>query len=133
MSKLVNWGRWVAAVILGVGVYGGTAGILISTVLLAGVDIPLRRQWLYLIVALSLVSSLAFARGLVKLRRWAYVLAIVVGVLDLLTLRFTFKAIVPEYVGPLEFAVEAGMSFACLIWVLLPPVRAAYSRRQNFA
>lgn len=143
MSKLVNWGRWLVAGLLiaqGLASLSGAFTEMIS-ILRSGQG-TFYPTYMHLLVAAAIVLC---AWGIFRLHRWAYWLALVVCVLELVTLfglismtqgPETFTA--ELFIGDLRFdsvtvLIPVAATIGCLIWLLLPVVRAEYLRRDQIA
>ncbi len=122
MSRLVNWGRWVVAGYFGMIVVGSIAGLF--AVIISRVR---ENQTLYpaYMGFFTIVLALACIWGLVTWNHWAYVLAIVLAGFGILTVPFTYKA-VGLRAADWGFLI---LNCATRLWLLLPAVRAKYSRR----
>jgi len=126
MTKLVNWGRWVVAAYFGMIVVGSIAGLF--AVIISHVR---ENQSFYPVYMgfFLLVPAVACAWGLVKWRHWAYVLALVLTSFAIFTVPLTYK-VSGLHASDWELLI---LNCATLVWLLLPAVRARYSRRNQFA
>jgi hypothetical protein len=135
MSKLVNWGRWPVALLFalqGVSILFGALGVAINTLRQgSGTFYPTYEQ------LLESLALLLCSWGLLKMRGWAYWLAIGISLFEFLV----FAALVASVgvktsgawlsMGGLKVhtgsnLIPCGIVFICLAWLLLPSVRKQY-------
>ena len=133
MSKLVNWGHWLAAA------YFAFWGADLLWTSVAGIPELLRdhpRHITYILVSdvLVLVAISLCTWGILNWQRWARNLGVVLSVL-IIGLIALAAWTAPEFglLPILEFALTALIAGSVLIWLLLPVVRAEYLRRDQLA
>jgi len=139
MTKLVNWGRWAVAV------YFALHGLLILFVALASAIFLFREgSGSFYPPSQRLIVSAAFllcSWGLVKMRNWAYWLAVGLSILEIIGTAAAF--LTPRIAARVFGVVLEGIHFqlgsilipvttacACLVWLFLPSVRALYLEKE---
>jgi hypothetical protein len=136
MSKLVNWGHWLVAVLLGVlGLYflGGFAFALVVSKELRG-SVPSGHEGMVMI-SLNLVAWLPFlicAWGVLRWRPWGHALTITLCALAILV---EVETLIFRGIRGFAAAEILKLTVACLVvvWLLLPSVRTQYLRREQIA
>jgi hypothetical protein len=142
MSKIVNYGRWPVAVLFalpGLAILSGAVASGVSTI----------RDGLGTLypVYFDLLESAAFllcSWGLARMRNWAYWWAMAICSLEVIVVVALFLA--PGKAFHALSIVIAGMHFeswfivipwvipcVCLVWLLLPSVRAQYLQKESAA
>lgn len=129
MNKVISWGRWPVAAVYVI------IGLSFLWVALQSEFGQFRRgdfQSFYPLYEAIIWSTsfLLCAWGILKWRRWAYVLALALAICGLLVAGLAFVAL-----GENRFSVALILPevFVCstLFWLLLPTVRAEYWRKEQ--
>jgi len=135
MSKVVKWGRWPAAIFFalqGLAILAGAVSLVILTLREeSGTLYPVYQQ------LLECSALLLCSWGLLKMRHWAYWMAMGICVLESLGVLILLADVGASAsgtwleMGGLHFKVgsnliPAAIVFICLAWLALPSVRAQY-------
>ncbi|MGH9712024.1 MAG: hypothetical protein ACRD5M_01835 [Candidatus Acidiferrales bacterium] len=138
MSKVFNWGRWVAGMFFafqGLVVLLGYGSVVIALAYIGEVT--------HLFLALSALAVaglalLACAWGLIRVHRWAYGIALFVSILEsiltalVLTVERAKFSAISFAIGGVGFGPEwpeiFSLLFACFVfgWLMIPEVRQRY-------
>ena len=142
MSKIVSWGRWLVAISFA---YQGLGILFVIEAIVVFVALKLNERMLFPALFALAVSAplLACAWGIIKMRGWAYRLAIAFAFLEVLAAILTVLAwrakVTWLYLGGISVHIGPGFILALLpvtlslVWLLLPSVRTAYWRRERLA
>jgi hypothetical protein len=125
VSKIVNWGRWVVALLACAMAAESVWAIIHNTVSMSRADgvSPRILDANFLFLALAFVSALC-AWGIFKWRSWGYVLALGISAFEL------FVGVEAAMVGDVSVLFPLA-PFLVVVWLLLPTVRVAYWRRTS--
>ena len=132
MSKVVNWGHWVVAVVfaIGGGVQVGSALANVPRLLRDHPDDITYR----LVFDLLYLFLLICAWGILKWRTWSRPTGIVLAAIGMTMVGIATVTEVQLRMGFDFFQMAAGLAICfSFIWFLLPAVRSEYSRRNQVA
>jgi hypothetical protein len=130
VSKFINWGNWLVAAIL------AASGLLIFGPTIFGtVANALKGRATFYPAYLNVIEFTPFllcAWGILRWRRWGLILGIILSAIELGLL--VFLTVFDSSVNRDPFAwILPVVVLAVLIWLLLPPIRMEFSRRNEIA
>jgi hypothetical protein len=136
VSRIVNWGHWVVAMLSGfLGLYC-FATFVVALVILRHLWPPARHdQSSFVLVSMNFVAWLPLllcAWGILRLKAWGYMLAITISGCAIL---MKLEELVFVGFSRIRASEISTLTGACLVaaWLLLPPVRAAYWHKEKAA
>jgi putative Mn2+ efflux pump MntP len=131
MSRLVDWGHWLVSVLFAV-IGADMIWYALSSIPRQPQDSPYDVTYRFVSSALGCALFAVCAWGIFKWRIWGHALALALCILAVMLDAFLM-------IGYRNFDLNAiqlvGVVLPILIavWLLLPPVRAAYRRRERLA
>ena len=130
MSKFINWGNWLVAAI-----FAANGLLIFGPASLGTIANALKGQATFYPAYLAIIECAAFllcAWGILKWRRWGLLFGIILSAIEL-GLLVCFTVLDSSANRDPQAWILPLVVFAVLIWLLLPPIRMEFSRRNQIA